>query len=308
MTGLRAKAEDYLAMRRALGFKLHRPGQLLLQFTDYAESRGADRVTTEHAIAWAMLAHDADPSYLALRLQAVRTFAVHQHTIDVETEVPPSDVFPHQSRRAEPFLYTEAEIEALQTAAMNSFVGIRAATYDTLIGLLAVTGMRVGEAIRLDRDDIDWATGVITIRDSKFAKTRQLPLHPTTIAELERYGQIRDKEFPSPASDACLVSLPGKRLIYQNVHRSFHQLTQQVGLVPRSPNCRPRIHDLRHRFAVLTLTNWYRTGVDIDRHIHLLSTYLGHVDLSGTYWYFTATPELMGLAVDRLDNARKALS
>lgn len=148
----------------------------------------------------------------------------------------------------------------------------------------------------------------LTVRDSKFAKTRLLPLHPTTSAALGTYEQTRDRHHPAAVSDALFVSTCGTRLIYQNVHESFHRLTQQVGLAPRSASCRPRIHDLRHRFAVTTLTGWYRAGVDIDRHLHLLSTYLGHTDPSSTYWYLTATPELLGLAADRLDAATEALA
>lgn len=307
MMGLYQAAEDYLGVRRALGFKLVRTGHLLLQFCDYAENLGLERVTTEAAVAWASLPGNADPSWWAARLQAVRTFAVHQHALDPATEIPPADVFPGRSRRAEPFLYTEAQIVALQTTAANTFAGIRGETYDTLIGLLAVTGMRVGEAISLDRDDIDWVDGVITIRAAKFNKSRRLPLHPTTVEALRCYADIRDQRFPSSVTDAFFVSMPGKRLIYQNVHKSFHCLTQQIGLAPRSATCRPRIHDLRHRFAVLTLTGWYRAGVDIDRHLHQLSTYLGHTDPSSTYWYLTATPELLGMAADRLDAAREAL-
>ena len=307
MSGLREAAEDYLAVRRALGFKLRWSGHRLLQFADYGESLGLERVTTEAALAWASLPANADPGYLAARLQAVRGFAIYQNALDPETEIPPSDLFPYRSRRAEPFLYTQAEIVALQTAAAITFLGIKATTYDTLIGLLAVTGMRVGEAICLDRGDLDWDSGVITVRAAKFNKTRLLPLHPSTVEALRGYAATRDRHVPSPATDAFFVSIPGKRLIYQNVHASFHRLTKQVGLKPRSATCRPRIHDLRHRFAVMTLTRWYRCGVDVDGHLYLLSTYLGHANPSSTYWYLTATPELLGMAADRLNTAKGAL-
>jgi integrase len=159
--------------------------------------------------------------------------------------------------------------------------------------------MRVGEAIALDRGDLDAAAGVLTITSSKFGKSRQLPLHPSVVQALTSYAQLRDRDLPRPASPAFFVSLAGTRLIYSNVHRTFHQLTKTAGLQPQAA-CRPRIHDLRHTFAVSTLTSWYADGGDVAARLPLLSTWLGHADPAGTYWYLTATPELLALAAARL--------
>ena len=308
MNSLHAAVDDYLAIRRALGFKLDRHGPFLHDFVEFLAAAGSDVITIDLAVAWATQPSGADPSWWAARLAVVRVFARHHHAIDVASQVPPPDVLPGQSRRAEPFLYTNEQVTALQTAARAVRTPLRAATYDTLIGLLAVTGMRVGEAIRLDRTDIDWTTGLVTIRDTKFAKTRQIPLHPSTLDALDDYATVRDRHPKTRSTPAWFSSTVGTRLIYKNVHRCFHQLTIDAGLAPRSPRCRPRVHDLRHRFAVATLTGWYADGQPIDARLPLLSTYLGHISPSSTYWYLTATPELLELVMQRLDNTREMLS
>jgi integrase/recombinase XerD len=302
MSGLRDALEDYLALRRSLGFKLERPGQLLAGFADFAEQAGAVTVTTELALAWATAPADADPSWWQLRLAAVRPFARYLATVIPGTQVPPAGLLPGPvSRRAVPYLYPAAEIDALMAAAGTIQSPLRAATYQTLIGLLAVTGMRAGEAIRLDRPDIDAQAGLLTIRESKFGKSRQLPLHPTTMAALAGYTAVRDRHHPRPATAAFFTSLAGTRLIYKNVRRTFRQLTQRAGLRPRSPACRPRIHDLRHSFAVATMLGWYQDGGDVAARLPLLSAWLGHADPGSTYWYLTGTPELLALAAQRLD-------
>jgi len=291
MSGLRDALEDYLALRRSLGFKLERPGQLLAGFADFAEQAGAVTVTTELALAWATAPADADPSWWQLRLAAVRPFARYLATVIPGTQVPPAGLLPGPvSRRAVPYLYPAAEIDALMAAAGTIQSPLRAATYQTLIGLLAVTGMRAGEAIRLDRPDIDAQAGLLTIRESKFGKSRQLPLHPTTMAALAGYTAVRDRHHPRPATAAFFTSLAGTRLIYKNVRRTFRQLTQRAGLRPRSPACRPRIHDLRHSFAVATMLGWYQDGGDVAARLPLLSAWLGHADPGSTYWYLTGTP------------------
>jgi integrase len=184
-------------------------------------------------------------------------------------------------------------------------VPLIAATYRTLIGLLAVTGMRVGEAINLDRDEVDLAEQVLVVRHGKFGKSRELPLHPSTVTALSQYAAVRDRRRPPTPARAWFVSSNRSRLNYTNVHQRFHRLTQTVGLVPRSATCRPRIHDLRHTFAVNTLLGWYRAGVDVQARLPLLSTYLGHVDPGTTYWYLSATPELMQMAAQRRDAPRR---
>jgi integrase/recombinase XerD len=307
MNMLHSAVDDYLVIRRALGFKLERHDRFLHAFVDYLDTAGSDVITIDLAVACATQPGGTDPSWWAARLSMIRSFASYHHGLDPRTQVPPPDLMPGRSRRAEPFLYTNDQVTALQDAARLLKHPLMAATYTTLIGLLAVSGMRVGEAIRLDRTDIDPTSGLLTIRDTKFGKTRQIPLHPSTLAALDTYAQIRDRHPETGRTAAWFSSTVGTRLIYKNVHCCFHQLTINAGIRPRSPRCRPRIHDLRHRFATVTLTNWYADGQPIDSRLPLLSTYLGHISPSSTYWYLTATPELLGLAMDRLDHAREVL-
>jgi integrase/recombinase XerD len=302
VSGLRAALAEYLQLRRAMGFTLERPASLLASFVAFAEAEGAARITAGLALAWATRPAGADPSWHAARLSAVRGFAQYLQALDPQTEVPPPGLLPgRSSRRAEPYLYSAADIAALMSAAQAIRSPLRAATYQALIGLLAVTGARVGEAIRLDRGDLDWGEGRLTVRHGKFGKSRQLPLHPTTAQALAGYAQLRDRHSPRPASPAFFISLTGTRLIYKNVHYTFHRLVQAAGLQPRSARCRPRIHDLRHSFAVATLISWYQDGRDTQPRLPLLSTYLGHVDPADTYWYLQAAPELLTLAAARLE-------
>lgn len=307
MNRLHDAVDDYLVIRRALGFKLERHDRFLHAFVDYLATAGSDVITIDLAVAWATQPADADSCWWATRLSVIRSFASHQHGLDPRTQVPPADLMPGRSRRAEPFLYTNDQVTALLQAAGALKHPLMAATYTALIGLLAVTGMRVGEAIRLDRTDIDRASGLLTIRDTKFGKTRQIPLHPTTLAALDTYANLRDRHPETGRTSAWFSSTVGTRLIYKNVHCCFHQLTISAGIQPRSPRCRPRIHDLRHRFATATLTNWYADGQPIDCRLPLLSTYLGHVSPASTYWYLTATPELLELAMNRLGHAHEVL-
>ena len=247
MTALEQHAADYLRIRRSLGFKLERAEKLLAQYLAYLDATGQDRVTVENALRWAALpTAGSRGSWWAFRLSTVRCFATYLHAIDPVHEVPPPDALPRRIRRAVPYLYTEQEIWALMTATDRLHSQLRRATYRTLFGLLAVTGMRVGEAIRLDLADLDLADGVVTVRDSKFGKSRELPLHPTTVTALREYLRIRNAHQHAEASDALLISQAGTRLIYCNVHTAFRQLRADAGLQPRSPACRPRVHDLRH--------------------------------------------------------------
>lgn len=301
MSQLRAALDDYLQIRRALGFKLKRAGQLLPQFVAYLERAGAETITTDLAVAWATQPQDAHPEWWAHRLSEVRGFARHLQALDPQTEVPPDDLMPRQACRATPYLYSEAEIAALMQAARALRPSVRAATYETLVGLLTVTGMRVGEAIRLDRNDLDWNSGLLTVRNSKFGKSRQVPLHHSVVDALAAYARRRDTL--SPRTESFFVSIKGTRLIYQGVDCTFLRLVRAAGLRQRSAACRPRLHDLRHTFAVRTLLDWYRAGLDVEARLPLLSTYLGHFEPSGTYWYLSASPELMALASQRLERA-----
>lgn len=303
MSALRQAVVDYLSVRRALGAKLKGYDRDLEDFVAYLEAAGATTVTTELAVAWATLpGDDAHPAYLSKRLCVVRGFARHLQAFDPATEVPPVGLLPQARCRATPYLFSDADIVAMMAAARSFTPALRAGTYETLLGLLTVTGMRIGEAIRLDRGDLDWDEGVLTIRDSKFDNSREVPLHQSTLDALAAYGQLRDRLCRRPTSPSFLVSAAGNRLVYETVQWTFAGLVREVGLTPRSKRCRPRPHDTRHSFACKVLLGWYRDGVDVEAHMPLLSTYLGHASPAGTYWYLTAVPELLSLAAQRREH------
>jgi integrase/recombinase XerD len=306
MSALGQAVDDYLLVRRVLGSKLESEARLLADFVAFVEAAGATTVTTELAVAWAKLpGEDAHPSYLGRRLCAVRGFARHLHAFDPATEVPPAQLLPVRPCRAVPYLYSEADIAALIGAARSLTPALRSATYQTLIGLLSVTGMRIGEAIRLDRDDLDWDEGLVTVWHSKFDKSRELPLNPSTLKALRAYASLRDRLCPAPKAPSFFVSSAGTRLVYVTVQGTFARLARHAGLAARSERCRPRLHDLRHTFACRILLGWYRDGVDVDAHLPRLSTFMGHADPSGTYWYLSAVPELLSLAAERRDHIRE---
>jgi integrase/recombinase XerD len=300
MSALRRALADYLAVRRSLGYKLARQEKLLGQFLDYLQAEGQQQISTEHALAWATLPAGGE-CWHAYRLQAVRVFARYLHAIDPAVEVPAADLLPDRPHRAVPYLYSDEQIAALMAATASLRTPHRAATYHTLIGLLAVTGMRVGEALALDRGDIDWQTGVLTVRSGKFGKSRELPLHPSTVAALRGYLRRRDRPPATKSTDALLVSSAGTRLLVYNVQDTVKRLRRRAGIAPRSASCRPRVHDLRHTFAVRTILDAYRGDGDAGPTLALLCTYLGHVDPAQTYWYLQAAPELMALAGERLE-------
>lgn len=301
---LHAAVADYLAVRRSLGFKLEDADRLLCGFVTYLNDNDVPTITSEAALAWATAPAGAQPHWWARRLGVIRQFAIYLHAFDPAVEIPPAGVLPQGSKRAQPFIYSQTDIAALLHAA-GKLRPMTAATYTTLIGLLAVTGMRVGEAIRLDQTDLDHRRGLLTVWFGKFGKSRQLPLHPTTIDALQTYLRTRDHHIREPRSAALLVSTAGTRLLYSNVHLAFQKLTRTAQIAPRSAACRPRLHDLRHTFAVNTLIGWQRAGLDIQPRLPWLSTYLGHIAPSSTYWYLTATPELLASAADRLEHDQK---
>lgn len=307
MTGLGQAVEDYITLRRALGFKLERAGRLLPDFVAYVERCGSPFITTAIARDWAMQPASASPRWWATRLGHVRRFAQHMSALDPRTEVPPRELMDSHRARPAPYLYSDEDVQALMQAAGETLRGsLMPSTYSTLIGLLAATGMRVGEAIALDRRDLDEREGVLTIRDSKFGRSREVPLHTTVCAALQAYGRHRDRVLPQPKALSFFISQAGTRLIYQNIHLVFLRLIRNAGLEGRRPR-RPRIHDLRHSFAMRTLQGWYRAGLDVQARLPRLSTYLGHVGPKSTYWYLTAVPELLGLAAERLEQAQGEL-
>ncbi|MDO8477073.1 MAG: tyrosine-type recombinase/integrase [Candidatus Rokubacteria bacterium] len=301
MSALRRDLDDYLVIRRALGFKLARAGLLLADFVAHLEANEADTITTDAALAWATRPPNGASNWWAQRLAVVRSFARHLHAIDPTHEVPPPGLLPGRSHRATPYLYSDRDIAALMAAARGLRAPLRAATFETLVGLLAVTGLRIGEALRLDRDDVDLVDGVLVIRLSKFGKSREVPLHPSTVDALAAYTRERDRLCRRPVDRAFFVSTAGTRLLYCNAHLAWLDLVRRAGLQPRSATCRPRPHDLRHSFAVRTLLGWYPDGADVHARMPLLSTYLGHVHPGNTYWYLSAAPELLTLVVARLD-------
>lgn len=293
---------DYLSLRRALGYRLARPEKLLGQFLDHLEQAGEVRITVAAALDWARQPASGCSNWWAYRLSTVRGFATYLHTLDPAHEVPAAELLPQRPHRASPYLYSTAEITALIAATSSLGTPLRRATFATLIGLLAVTGIRVGEAIALDRGDVDLAAGRLVVRHGKFGKTRELALHATTVDALRRYQRVRDRLAPVTDTPALLVSMAGTRLIYCNVHHAFHRLVGLAGLAPRSGSCRPRIHDLRHSFAVAAMLDAYAAGQDGQTRLTLLSTWLGHVHPASTYWYLSASPELMALAGQRLES------
>jgi integrase/recombinase XerD len=303
MSALRTTLDQYLALRRAFGCKLERAGRLLPDFVAFLHRHRAQAVTTELALRWAKQPPDGHPAWWAEKLSLVRGFARYLQAIDPRTEVPPADLLPRQTWRVTPYLYAEQDVPRLMHAAQGLHPPLRAATYRTFFGLLAVTGLRIGEAIRLDRQDVDWRHRLLVIRGSKFGKSREVPLHDTTVEALRAYARLRDRIGPRPKSPSFFLSTVGTRLIYMNALRTFWELLHLAGIEGRSPRCRPRPHDLRHTFAVRTLLDWYRAGVDVQARLPVLSTYLGHFDPSSTYWYLSAAPELLGLVAQRLETA-----
>jgi integrase len=301
MTPLDKELADYLALRRALGYQLARPEKLLNQFLNYLQDVGANAVTVKAALGWARLPASGDMNWWAHRLSVVRGFAIYLHALDPATEVPAADLLPHRPHRATPYLYSDDDITALIAATASLRTPLRRATFATLIGLLSVTGMRVSEGIALDRGDIDLSAEHLLVRDTKFGKTRELVLHPSTIDALRHYLRQRDRLPSAKTTPAVFVSTAGTRLIYCNVHWTFHRLAHLAGLTPRPTPCRPRIHDLRHSFAVRSMLDAYTAGQDGQARLTLLSTYLGHVSPASTYWYLSASPELMAVAGQRLE-------
>jgi integrase len=304
MNPLRESIQDYLALRRSLGFKLRETGIGLAKFATFLEARGAPHITTQLALEWAQQSRSAQPAAWAQRLGYVRSFARHHVANDPQTEIPPPGLLPFHPRRARPYLYSEEEIVRLLRCALEltPVDGLRPRTYHCLLGLLGVTGIRIGEAIRLQIEDVNLEEGLLTIRGTKFGKSRLVPIHRSTQEVLAQYRALRNRCLAgrSPSSYFFITSR-GHHLDIGDVHRIFYQLSRRIGLRAASASHGPRLHDLRHRFAVQTLLRWYRSGEDAERRLPALSTYLGHVHVADTYWYLSACPELMGQAVARLE-------
>lgn len=304
-TALERAAQDYIAIRRSLGYKLHGHDRLLADFCAWLDRAGLDTVTTEAAADWAV-APQAGSSWHAQRLCVVRGFATHLCALDPRCEVPPRDVLPVGHQRVPPHIYSAAEIDALMAQARLLTPPLRAATFETLVGLLAVTGMRSGEALRLNRDQVDVEAATVKIVATKFNKSRELALHATTATALATYVELRDRAWPQPRTTSFFVSNSGRRLSHSSLYATFGQLLERAGLDPPagSRRRRPRPHDLRHSFAVATLLGWYRTRQDVQALLPSLSAYLGHAKPSATYWYLSAVPELLAAASERVHERR----
>lgn len=309
MTTFAEHVEDYLRLRRSFGYKLDEAGRLLPRFAAHLQTAGAEFVTIELALAWALEPDvPAGSGVRAMRLLVVRGFARYLAGVDPRTEIPPAGLIAFRQRRRPPFIYTDADILALMAQSHRVIrEPLRAATYETLIGLFAATGLRISEAIKLDRSDVDWSEGVLLVRDSKFTKSRYVPVHDSTLQALERYARRRDELCPRPREESFFVSLRGTRLMRCTVDTAFRILCDaaEVGAETTMP---PRIHDLRHTFAVNTLLGWYRDGDDVQARLPSLSTYLGHRKPSYTYHYLSAAPELLAHAAGLLDAATEVAS
>ena len=302
MTTLRKTADDYLRLRRALGHKLADAGRLLPRLVGYLESIGLETITIEAALAWAQQP-DADPTSTvwASRMAVARGFARHLAGCDPRTQIPPIGLLPGRRHRRVPYIFSAVEIAALLAQARLTIRSpLRAATFETLFGLLAATGMRVGEAIRLNRADVDWGEELAVVRASKFGKSREVPLRASTVEALAAYARLRDQLQPGRTAPSFFLSIVGTRLLYPDILITFRQLADAAGIGAQS-SIRPHIHDLRHSFAVHTLVDWYRNGDDVQARLPSLATYLGHCEPRSTYWYLSGAPELLTLAAGRLE-------
>jgi integrase len=305
MSTLREALETYLALRRGLGSELRGPGAHLHRFVEFLDREGSVVVTTKLALGWATAPADATPATWAQRLADVRRFATWLSATDPRTEIPPPGLLPDRYRRRPPYIYSDEEIERIvhEAAQLPSPLGLRGHTYGTLFGLLAATGLRLGEALTLDRDDVNLSAGVLFVRRAKFGKSRFVPIHDSTCRALRRYARQRDRLLPRRPSPAFLLSERGARVTHCSAEYNFAVISRAVGLRPPTLGHRhgrgPRLHDMRHRLAVRALIRWYRAGRDVERELPKLSTYLGHVHVADTYWYIEAVPELLRLATER---------
>ena len=299
---------NYLTLRRQLGFKFYVEASYLRSFVGFARKQGAKFISTDLALQWATLPGNITQKQRAKRLGVVRGFAQYLRAFEPRTEVPSAKLIPAKTFRPEPYLYKEGQVNQLITAAQQIDPGhkIKGLTLSTLLGLLAVTGMRVGEALALERTDVDFAEAIVTLRFSKGNKARLVPLHPSTTQALEQYSRTRDKLYPQPVTPNFFVWERGARLSYQVAWEWFREAACQAGLRPLGGGRGgPRIHSLRHCFAVRTLLNWYRRDADVDTRLPELATFLGHGHVTDTYWYISAVPELLALATRRWERAEK---
>jgi integrase/recombinase XerD len=308
MSTLRQAVQKYLSLRRSLGFKLQDAGNGLLDFVTFMEHHRTSYITQALALAWAQQPVNVRPTQWAKRLSFVRGFARHRSATDPRTQIPSQGLLPFRPKRARPYLYSDDEIRRLLRAALDmpcrcEASKLRPWTYHGLFGLLSVSGLRLGEARSLELQDLDLKAAVLTIRSGKFGKSRLVPLHASTCKVLADYIARRKRHWAGrEVSSYLFVSNWGNRLDGGEIHRTFYALSRQIGLRGIADNHGPRLHDMRHRFATNTLVTWYRSNLDPERLLPILSAYLGHVHVADTQWYLSSSPELMREAIRRLEH------
>lgn len=288
-------AEEYLRYRRSLGFRLKAEGPLLMKFASFADAEAEDgRLDTVLALRWARLPGDASPLYWARRLEIVRCFARYLAVFDTRTQIPPKGILGPAHQRIAPHIFTEQELATLidACAGLRPIDGLRPHTYAVLLGLLACTGLRISEALRLEDFDVDLKHGVLSVRETKFHKSRLVPLHPSTQERLAAYRRIRLERCPEPLCPRFFLSGHGAALPYSTVRSTFRSVIRRLGWEPQDGRRRPRMYDLRHTFASRRLATWQQEEADVAAMLPALSTYMGHVKVSDTYWYLSAIPEL----------------
>jgi len=303
MNTLRQALGEYVAMRRKLGFKLQDAAAGLLDFVRFMEQNRASYVTNSLALAWAKRPGLQQAEW-GRRLSFVRMFARHRSATDPRTQIPPVGLLPYRPKRARPYIYSDQQIKNLLDAALKlpNSDGLRPWTFYCLFGLLSVTGLRLGEARNLKLEDVDLQAGMLTIRNTKFGKSRLVPLHDSTNKILAKYMARRARIWAGRSvSPYLFVSNWGNRLDNGAIHRTFYTLSRQIGLRGPFDSHGPRLHDMRHTYASRTLLRWYRAGKNAEQRLPILSAYLGHTHWSDTFWYISAFPELMHEAMSRVE-------
>lgn len=297
------RADQYLSYRRNLGAKIHIEGKQLLKFAKFADDLGhKGPLTLDLALDWAQLPTRGAQLYKARRLEVVRCFAKYEAIFEPKTVIPGSSLLGPAHRRTTPYIFSKDEIQQILSSARMLWPknGIRPQTYETLFSLLTCTGLRISEALRLSRRDFDQRRGLLTIRETKFQKSRLVPMHRSALEPMIKYSLMRDRLVKNQKAEEFFLSSNGKALKYSTVRTVFMHLRNQL---PRYSEARrrPRMHDFRHTFACQRLLEWHRDGVEFENGILALSTYLGHVKVSDTYWYLTGIPELLEIASMRFE-------
>ena len=297
------QVKEYISYKRSLGFKLHIEAGQLLNFAKYADKLNhTGPITTELILKWAHLPQKASRLYQARRVEVVRCFAKYRAIFSPKTEIPPPRILGPAHCRTEPYIYSQRQISALLKTCtqLKPIDGLRPRTYATLFGLIACAGLRISEALKLSCDDVDLVNGIVSIAETKFHKSRLVPLDSSASKALRKYAKFRDQYHPLTKSKRFFLSETGNSLPYSTVNNNFRMLRKKLGwcIEGKRP---PRIQDMRHTFACRRLLLWYEEGVDINHVLYSLSTYLGHVKVSDTYWYLTGTPELFAVAVKKFE-------